>query len=180
MINNLKVLSGEVCWIYNNIEIKLEIPNAFFASENNETNLVKIDSGKNFIESKVYYYNFEGVLVLYYDLDRFTIEWFNQGLTQKLVIDNMNQVGFFPEIKRVFVISNFVEQELQGYNINGDRVFKVNAPAGFRMLFFTKIEEEIAVVCDGNKYQEDVFGRSRFNFLLNVDNGKLSKANLAY
>ena len=180
MIENLMVTSGSVNWNFNNKEISIEIENAFFASEIKETNLIKIDCGKNFIESKVYYYNFEGNLELSYNLYTFTIEWFFRDVKKRLVIANINQVEFFLQYKRFFVLSGSEEQKIYGYRIDGKQLFEVNAPEGFKMLYFTRIKEQVVIVCDGDKEQKDAFGRYRYNFFLNIDSGKLTKGDLAY
>lgn len=180
MVENLRVDSGSVDWIFDNKEIKLGIEDAFYASENKEIKLVKIDSGKNFIENKVYYYNFDGDLELAYDLELGIIEWVFQGEKKQLFIKNIKQVGFFPQEQRLFVICGFSNQELLGYTIEGNSIFKVDSPPEFRMMYFIKIKDEIAIVCDGNKKHEDKYGRYRYNFVIDINTGQLRKGSLAY
>lgn len=180
MVENLRIVSGNVNWIFNSIDINLEIKDAFFASEIEELQLIKIDSGKNFIENKVFYYNPNGDLELCYDLEVGIIEWFFQGDKKRLNIKNMKQVGFFPQKQRIFVLCNCKQQELQGYAIDGSSLFKVNNPPKFQMRYFVKTKDGIAVACDGDKDQEDEYGRFRYNFLIDINNGTLTKGSIAY
>lgn len=68
MIENLNVSSGCVTWKSNGGNIILNVEDAFFATENEKLELIQVESGKNFIASKVYYYSYDGNLKLYYDL----------------------------------------------------------------------------------------------------------------
>ena len=61
MVHDLKALSDKVSWKCADKEINLKITDAFFVSEDKETGLIKIDSGKEFIVEKVYYYTLYGI-----------------------------------------------------------------------------------------------------------------------
>lgn len=180
MVENLKVISGNINWDFNNRNINLIIEDAFFASQNEELKMIKIDAGKNFIEKKVFYYDYNGNLELYYDLELGMIEWIFQGVKHNLIVNNMEQVGFFPQKQRILILCSCEKQELQGYSMMGELLFKVSNPSGFKMRYFAKMKDEIAVVCDGNKNYEDEYGRFRYNFRLNINNGNLIKGELAY
>ena len=91
----------------------------------------------------------------------------------------MNQVGFFPQEKRIFIIS-CGNQELMGYDTNGNYLFKVKNPSGLKMLYFSNLRHNIIVVCDGEKNQEDKYCRSRYNFFIDINTGKLTKGGVAY
>ena len=67
--------------------------------------LIQIETGKNFKQNKVYFFNYAGKLILYYDLEAGTVEWSLQENMKKITVENMNQVGFFPQEKRIFIIS---------------------------------------------------------------------------
>lgn len=180
MIENLNVISGCVTWKNKGSNIILKIEDAFFATENEELELIHIESGKNFMASKVYYYSYDGNLELYYDLNLNIVDWTYQGKQKNLIINHLKQAIYFPQKQRIFILSDGDRQELYGYNLLGDCLFKVNQPIGFKMLYFTWIKDEISIVCDGDKNYEDQYGRSRYNFLLDINNGNLSKGSLAY
>lgn len=180
MIENLRIVSGNVSWIYNNKNINIEVDDVFFVSKSEETKLIRINTGKNFIEKKIFYYDFNGKFVLYYDLELGTVEWVYQELRKNLNISNLKHVGFFPQDQRILILCQGEKQELQGYTLDGLCLFSVNDPPEFEMRYFVKVNDQIAVVCDGNQNQQDEYGRFRFNFLIDTNNGKLTKGTLAY
>lgn len=180
MVKDIKIVSNKVFWFFDNKRITIEIEDAFFVSERKEIQLIEIEAGKNFIRNRVYYYNFTGEPVLYYDLELGIVEWSFQGNIKKITVKNMKQVSFFPQEQRVFIICSCGKQELLGYDLEGNYLFKTNAPSEFEMLYFAKLRDNIMVVCDGNKNQEDQYGRFRYNFLIDTNTGKLTKGSLAY
>lgn len=180
MVKDIKIVSNKVFWIFGNERITIEIEDAFFVSERKEIQLIEIEAGKNFIRNRVFYFNFAGELVLYYDLDLGSVEWSFQGNTKKITAKNVKQVGFFPQERRIFIICSCGKQELLGYDIEGKNLFKVDNPSEFEMLYFAKLRDNIMVVCDGNKNQEDQYGRFRYNFYMDINTGKLTKGGLAY
>lgn len=180
MIANLEILSDSVSWIFDKKEIIIFAADVFFAAENKELNLVTIYTGKNFIEKKVLFYNFDGSLGLCYDLESSTIDWGVGGNSRHLCVKYMKQVGFFPQKERIFIVTGYNEQELHGYTLDGRRLFVANSPSGFEMKYFTIVNDRVTVVCDGNKENEDKYGRFRYNFYIDINNGKLTKGNIAY
>lgn len=86
MVRDLRIVSNKVLWAFEDKKITIEIENVFFVSERKEVQLIEIEAGKNFIRNKVFYYNFAGKLVLYYDLEVNTIEWYFQGNLKKLML----------------------------------------------------------------------------------------------
>lgn len=180
MVNDIKIISNKVFWIFGNERITIEIEDAFFISERKEMQLIEIEAGKNFIRNRVFYFNFAGELVLYYDLKLGTIEWTFQGNVKKITVKNVKQVGFFPQEQRIFIICSCGKQELLGYDIEGKNLFKVDNPSEFEMLYFAELRDNIMVVCEGNKNQEDQYGRFRYNFYMDINTGKLTKGGLAY
>ena len=179
MIKDIKIESNKVLWTFENRTITLKLEDAFWASERKEVHLIQIETGKNFKQNKVYFFNYAGKLILYYDLEAGTVEWSLQENMKKITVENMNQVGFFPQEKRIFIIS-CVNQELMGYDTNGNYLFKVKNPSGLKMLYFSNLRHNIIVVCDGEKNQEDKYCRSRYNFFIDINTGKLTKGGVAY
>lgn len=179
MVESLRIYSGKVSWIYNLKEISIEIEDAFFVSKSDETELITINAGKDFISKKIYYYDYNGNFILSYDLELGIITWVYQGL-KNLNINNLKHVGFYPQNQRIFILCQNEKQELHGYNLDGKLLFSVNDPPGFEMRYFVQIDDQIAVVCDGDQNQQDGYGRFRFHFLIDIDNGRLTKGTLAY
>ena len=96
MIKDIKIESNKVLWTFENRTITLKLEDAFWASERKEVHLIQIETGKNFKQNKVYFFNYAGKLILYYDLEAGTVEWSLQENMKKITVENMNQVGFFP------------------------------------------------------------------------------------
>lgn len=178
MVHDLKALSDKVSWKCADKEINLKITDAFFVSEDKETGLIKIDSGKEFIVEKVYYYTLYGQLVFYYDLLQGLIEWNINNKKKTLTICNIQHIGFFPHEQRILILCGEKQQELYGYTIEGKLIFKRNAIQDLKLLYFIRINNEIGVVCDS--YKQDEYGRFRYNFILDTNNGELKKGSLAY
>ena len=93
MVKDIKIVSNNVSWTFEDRTITIEIEDVFFASERNEVQLIEIEAGKNFKQNKVFYFNFAGEMVLYYDLESSTVEWSIQGDIKKITVKNMKQVG---------------------------------------------------------------------------------------
>lgn len=180
MIKDIKIESNKVLWTFENRTITLKLEDAFWASERKEVHLIQIETGKNFKQNKVYFFNYAGKLILYYDLEAGTVEWSLQENMKKITVENMNQVGFFPQEKRIFIISSCGSQELSGYDTDGKYLFRAKNPSGFEMLYFSRLRDHIVVVCDGGKNQEDKYGRFRYHFFMDINTGKLTKGGLAY
>lgn len=180
MFKDIKTESNKVFWTFDNRTITVELEDVWAASERKEMQLIEIETGKNFRQNKVYFFNPAGELVLHYDLESGTVEWPFQDKTEKITVKNMKQVGFFPQKKRIFVISSCGSQELSGYDTDGRFLFSVKNPPEFEMLYFSRLKDDIMVVCDGGKNQEDEYGRFRYHFLLDINTGKLTKGGLAY
>lgn len=181
MISNLKISSNSVSWNFDDKEIVISADNVFFAAENKMLNFVKIDTGRNFVEKKVFFYNYDGLLKLCYDLELGTVEWIWGGINRYLCVTNLDQVGFFPQKGRLFIVANNgKKQELHGYTLEGKLLFTTSCPSGYQMKYFTIADKKIIIVCDGNKENEDEYGRFRYNFYLDIDNGEFTKGNIAY
>ena len=182
MFKDIKIEANKVFWTSEDKTIALELKDVFSASERKDTQLIEIETGKNFRQSKVYFFDCAGKLVLYYDLESGTVEWpYQENMEKKkLIVKNMKQVGFFPQEKRIFIISSCGNQELLGYDTDGKYLFKAKNPTGFEMLYFSRLRDLIAVVCDGGKNQEDKYGRFRYHFFMDINTGKLTKGGLVY
>ena len=121
MFKDIKIEANKVFWTSEDKTIALELKDVFSASERKDTQLIEIETGKNFRQSKVYFFDCAGKLVLYYDLESGTVEWpYQENMEKKkLIVKNMKQVGFFPQEKRIFIISSCGNQELLGYDTDG-------------------------------------------------------------
>ncbi|MEK3952114.1 MULTISPECIES: hypothetical protein [Psychrobacillus] len=180
MINNLLYNSHLVSWVFEGKEVGINIENLFFASVDENNEYVYVNAGENYIKDKVYYFNFDGTLKMYYDLFTGSIKWDYKEEKQTLVIKDLIEIGYFPKKEIILVLFNEDKREVIGLNLAGEYLYEIEKPVGYRMMYFEEFPDNVAVVCDGGELQEDRFGRSRTNFLLNQDDGTLYKGNLAY
>ncbi len=180
MFNGLKICSGHVKWQFEEKEIDITIEKAYFSSKDRTANLIRIEAGESFNTEKVYYYTYEGELLALYDLVCGIIKWKNQDKEIIITIEKLKQVGYFPNEHRIMVLCGDKQQELRGYSIEGKQLFSKIFLENFKMLYFTKINDAIAVVCDCDEKEADEYGRFRYNYIVNVNTGELEKYGLAY
>lgn len=181
MIDNLKVVSGNIFWTFNDKDIHLKLENAFFASKIEDERMIKIEAGKNFVASTVVYYSFNGEMLFKYDLNYGIVEWIFQGIKKYITMKNIEGVCFLPQKQRILILCNEAEKQvILGYTMEGKSLFKVSSPVDFKMCYFVKKQDEVMVVCDGNNNYTDAYGRFQYNFCLNTDTGILRKEGLAY
>lgn len=85
------------------------------------------------------------------------MNWIYQGKQKNLFINQLKQVIFLPQKQKIFILSDGEKQELYGYNLIGDYLFKVNQPVGFKMQYFACSKDQISIVCDGDTSCMDCF-----------------------
>lgn len=180
MIENLTTKTNTVSWVYNNVAYKLEIENSFFASEDMESEYIQIYSGLNYNVEKEHYFSFRGEKELVCDFKTGKIEWNFHNREYKLVINEIVKIGFFPEKDTILIIRGHQNQKLLRYNLQGDLIFCVSPPFNFQMRYFDKSKDNMLVICDGNSKETEQFGRFRYSFILDLQNGQLNKCSYAY
>ena len=77
MFKDIKTESNKVFWTFDNRTITVELEDVWAASERKEMQLIEIETGKNFRQNKVYFFNPAGELVLHYDLESGTLGQFS-------------------------------------------------------------------------------------------------------
>lgn len=180
MISALKMCSDHVSWQFHEMEIDLIIEDVFFITNNKELNLVRIESGEKFIANKVYYYTYEGEMKFFYDLKEGEIKINNQENNIQLTVKHLKQVGYFPNEQRIMILCGDQKQEIHGYTTDGMQVFCKCILENMKALYFTKIDGNIAVVCDCDEKSADEYGRVRYNYMIDSNNGELVRYGLAY
>ena len=180
MIENLVTKTNIVSWVYNNVAYKLKIENSFFASEDMESEYIQIYSGLNYNVEKEHYFSFRGEKELICDLKTGKVEWIFHNREYKLEIDEIEQIGYFPEKDAILIICGHQNQKLLRYNLQADLLFNVSSPLDFTMKYFSKANDKMLVVCDGNSKETDQFGRFTYNFIIDKTTGKLIKDGIAY
>ena len=179
MIRNLKYSYEQVSWTYKQNEVNLKLNDVIFASEDTENSYVYIDCGENYETKKVYFFDFNGNLLMNYDLENGHITWKVDSFAKEIHIPKLLLVGYFPRKELLLIMYQGRHREVIAFDINGEFLFEVTKPEGCEMMYFQEFSDYVTVVCDGDDSQTDKFGRRRFNFKLNLKTGDLIRKGLA-
>lgn len=179
MICNLQFTKQLVSWTFMQKEVNIKLNNVIFASEDIENNYINIDCGENFETKMAYFFDFNGNLLLKYDIEKGHISWRYNSSEKELHIQNLLRVGFFIRKNLLLVMYQGMHREVAVFDLNGDFLFEIIKPEEFEMMYFQEFPHYISVVCDGDDSQVDKFGRGRFNFKLDIETGYLTKKSLA-
>ena len=173
-------------WEWGSTEIKIELPDIIHAEFNKDENMVIVYCGENFISKTIFYYSLEGKLLGQQNIAEGTFEWTYNGQHQ-IGFHHLHHLRFNPKNQRIFSIfrtsSDFDEpSELEVYNLEGEKIYQIESPAGYTMLYISEIsKEKLRIVCEALKEDcFDKFGRSDFYFNLDLETRKWVKDGIAY
>ena len=173
-------------WEWGSTEIKIELSDIIHAEFNKDENMVIVYSGENFITQTIVYYNLEGKLLGQQNIVEGTFEWTYNGQHQ-IGFHHLHHLCFNPKNKRIFsIIRSSIDfdepSELEVYNLEGEKIYQIESPAGFTMLYISEIsKEKLRIVCEALKEDcFDEFGRSDFYFNLDLETRKWVKDGVAY
>ncbi len=173
-------------WEWEGSEIKIELPDIIHAEYHKDENMVMVYSGENFINKIIFYFSLEGKLLGQQNLLEGSLDWNHNGKHQ-VIFHHLHCLRFSPKYQRIFSIfrssSVFdVPSELEIYNLEGEKIYQIESPAGFTMLYISEIsKKKLRIVCEALK--EDCFdksGRSDFYFNLDLETRKWVKDGFAY
>ncbi|WP_429953923.1 hypothetical protein [Enterococcus sp. AZ192] len=179
-MKNLTYSSKIISWNCGRCTNKIELSDIFFASYNEKTKLIYAETEQNFIKQGVLYFDLDGNTVMNYNFETGEINWMHHEISNHLKFDELIQVGYFPLKNLLLIMLNKSKRDVIALDLDGEYLYEVEKPIDFEMLYFQEFPDYIAIVCEGNKNQEDKYGRNRFNFKLNQDTGILDKEDLAY
>ncbi|UFT98803.1 hypothetical protein KO561_16640 [Radiobacillus kanasensis] len=180
MIDKLFYQSNQVSWSFLDKKVSVELDHIITASENTTNRYIIIDTGEKFISTRVYYYSFDGNLLMMYDLPKGLLEWSFNGHINKITTEELRDVGYFISNKTILIMSQLEKTNITALNLNGDYLYEISSLEGYEMKFFQELPEHVSIVCDGDTNHIDKFGRNRVNFKLDISTGKLSKGGIAY
>ena len=173
-------------WKWDGNEIKIDLPDIIHAEYHKDENIVIVYSGENFISKTIFYYSLEGKLLGQQNLLEGTLDWNHNGKHQ-VIFQHLHHLRFNPNNQRIFSIlrssSNFdIPSELEIYNLEGEKIYQIESPAGFTMLYISEIsKEKLRIVCEALKEDYfDKYGRSDFYFNLDLETRKWVKDGFAY
>ena len=97
-----------------------------------------------------------------------------------MIIENLIQVGYFSNKQLLLIMYGSNEREVVGLDIEGNFLYNIDSPIGYKMIYFQETSDNVLIVCDGDENHKDKYGRSRMNFELDILTGKLILKGLAY
>lgn len=178
MIADLQWTEHQVNWQYDNKKIEINVEAVFFATIVKDGNLICIQSGKNYIEEKIYFYNYDGEFVLSYDLEEKIINWIYLNKKAICSVPGLNQAMYNKDTEHILIL--YDNKVVRTMASNGEVLCENNAPNGYICKYLSWIEGKPVVVCDGDENHQDKFGRFRVNFYINEKNMTSEKGNIAY
>ncbi len=143
-------------------------------------------SGENLINKIIFYFSLEGKLLGQQNVEEGSLEWHYKGQHQ-IGFHHLHHLRFSPKYQRIFSIfrssSNLDEpSELEIYNLEGEKIYEIESPAGFTMLYISEIsKEKLRIACEALKENcFDKSGRRNFYFNLDLETRKWVKDGVAY
>lgn len=172
--------SGDrITWEFQGDIIELDIKGAFFVTTDSTENYVYIEAGKDFESDRIYYFEPDGQLNFLFDERQGEISWKFKDIKKSIHDIGEINVGYYPEKERILIL-NTSDALIKGYNLEGELLFSVAEPRGYKMQYSSEIGERLVIVCDKEDGAEDQYGRFRVNFYLDYFSGELEKGNIAY
>ena len=175
-----------VIWEWDGCVIKIELSDIIHAEYNKDENIVIVYSGENFVSKIIFYFSLEGKLLGQQNVEEGSLEWHYKGQHQ-IGFHHLHHLRFSPKYQRILSIfrssSDFdVPSQLEVYNLEGEKIDKIESPAGFTMLYISEIsKKKLRIVCEAlNEDCFDKFGRSDFYFNLDLETRKWIKDGIAY
>lgn len=178
MIEDLQWTGQQVNWQYNNKKIKISAEAVFLATIVKDQNLICVKSGKNYIEERIYFYNYDGDFVLSYDLGEKIIKWVYLNEKVMCTVPGLNQAMYNKETEHILIL--YDNKVVRIMALNGEVLYENNITNGYICKYLSRVEGRPVVVCDGDEKHQDKFGRYRVNFYINEQNMTLEKGNIAY
>ncbi|WP_429951494.1 hypothetical protein IGJ55_003335 [Enterococcus sp. AZ170] len=179
-MENLVYNNELISWTLDGEKIDIKLNKVFFASYNEESKLIYAEVGKNFIITSVHYFEVDGTCRMKYNLETGEINWLYQGISKFLTFNELIQVGYFPLKNLLLVMLNKIRKNVIALDLEGEFLYAVDKPVDYEILYFQEFPLYIAFVCEGNTNHEEQYGRSRFNFKLNLTTGILEKKALSH
>lgn len=170
-----------ISWEYGGKSIRKTFVNAYFASVNTQGNFVYIEVGKDYSQEQVYHFSFDGEQIFTFDKVSDKVSWLHQDQLVEIDCKNIVEAQCYSEQGVVIVIvGQDQEMKLQIFTSKGMLRIEKEPPRGYNFVHLSTSKSQPSVVCDGGKDIADVYGRSRWHFAIDTQNGDMTKENLAY
>lgn len=175
---NVEYSKTNISWEFNRELVRFELENIIYAAYVNRQNYINIQVGLNFITTEEYFHDLDGKLLLHYNQNSGLIEWNYKNISERMIVENLSNVGFFPNQGIVLVRNN--DGRVKIINLLTKELCDVKAPDGHEMIYFQESDQGITIVCDGDENHTDKYGRNRHNFELDIETGNLKHKGLSY
>lgn len=164
-----------VKWNNEGVEIEKRVDNAFFATVNEDKQLIYVEAGENYNQDSIFYFSYDGTLILSISKKENYVEWKFKNKNIEKRYENVSDAQIYES--NIIILA---DETLYCYKINGELLFETNPDNGYKFIRLTTINNTPYVVCDGGSENADKFGRSSWNYEINIDKGVVLKKNLAY
>lgn len=175
MLTQFSYSNTDVSWHFDEKEVEKKIDNIITAFEDNDQKYIGVNIGKNFITQKGYFFDFLGNSLVEYNFLTGEIIW--EGVS-KVKLAHLIQIGYFPNKNLTLAIYE-EGQNIVVFDKYGTFLFEINSPNGFNLQYFQEFPDYIAVVGEGDQNQADKYGRTQFNFKLDLEEKELIKVGIA-
>ncbi|GFH41959.1 hypothetical protein Hs30E_05100 [Lactococcus hodotermopsidis] len=172
MLDDLNYTTNKVEWSFETAIIEKDLDDIITATENTSNHYVYVETGKNFVAQVGYFFDFSGVLLLSFDLEKGVLNWSTGNSIQNY---DFSQVGYFPSKNMTTILVN---NGVLIFDSMGNKLFLISSPVDYSLEYFQEFPDYISVVATSIK-NADKYGRTQYNLKINVDSKKLENVNLA-
>lgn len=171
-----------VKWKLNNKDFSVKSEKIYMAYPDEINKTIVIDTGENFICSKKIICDFSGNLLGISNFSDNTVSVFFDTEKKHIKFKNLLDTGFFYNNNIILILSSVDKKnkKITALKNNGDYLYEILPPPGFSFYYFQENQNNIFVVCTADVAHQDEFGRSDFNFKIDLKTGYLVKEGLAY
>lgn len=176
MIEDLNWTENLINWRYKEKKVQIDVEKTFLATIVKNQNFVCIKSGSNFVEEKVYFYSFEGSLILFYSIPEEKVEWTYKDEKMICSVPGLNQAMYLNSTGHIYILFN--NKTVRVIERCSETICECNALESYVCQYLSQIDDKPVVVCDGEC--KDTYGRFRMNFCINEELKVLEKGGNAY
>lgn len=174
MIENLKWTKNNISWNYGDSNINISIDKIFIATPMKKKKVICVKTGVNFNEEIVYFYDYNGVLILLYSIPEEKVKWFHEEKMMSCVVPGLNQAMHIDEINHIYIL--FENRGVRVIKSSGEVVCDCFTNDNVICKYLSQVDNKPIVVCDGDT--EDEYGRFRINYYINEDMKLLEKGEI--
>ena len=179
MIDGLIYNDKRITWNYEK-KIELFFEDIVFAYKDEYNGYIVVELRKNSDKEKKLYYDYDGNLIMESNVKEKYIWWKYNNDEKKIRIENLTSTLFSVKRKIIIVRYEFAKKDKAfALNFNGDFLYDINPPEGFKVWYFSENKDGIRVACINIVIPATTPGRHDYWFKINLSNGRLTKDGIA-